>query len=70
MTKSRTGAVERQCGGVCSSVKGVCGSVRGSVQCVCSNSMPIRLQWRRHILQDDHRPCFSLPLSMGMASRR
>lgn len=62
--------MERQRGGVCGGVKRVCGGVCGSVKCVSGRgTVSVRLQWWRRVLQDDHRPCFPLPLSMGVTPR-
>lgn len=69
MTEGGAGAVERQRGGVCGSVKRVCGGVRGGVQRVRGSSVRVRLQRRRCVLQDDHRPRLPLPLGMGVAPR-
>lgn len=70
MTEGGAGAVERQCGGVCGGVKRVCGGVCGSVQCVRGSGVRVRLQRRRRVLQDDHRPRLPLALGVGVAPRR
>lgn len=65
MTEGGAGAVERQRGGVCGSVKRMC----GGVQRVRGSSVHVRLQRRRCVLQDDHRPRLPLPLGVGVAPR-